>query len=261
MIISPVGPWIDGVYWTLPIEIAFYCVIGVICVGRSPRMAGLTRDALVIASGGFWMAYAAFEFLPKSSPARTLMEALPFNHRLDLLLLHHGIYFATGMSLYRPPNKFRKLFTFPIILASAWAEINFSVKASALTLHVYTNPTVPYVIWISAIILLALSLRWNDFLHRNLNSRATGIVKYLGSMTYPLYLMHVVLAFGTIYVATRLGSSTLEAWISGIAIALIISAAVATYIEPSFRQLCDRLINFGLARLASMRLSKTLPVS
>ncbi|HWW71247.1 MAG TPA: acyltransferase family protein, partial [Duganella sp.] len=58
MAFIPWGPWIDGSYWTLGIEVAFYAmVLGIICLGRFSLVRPLAM-VLGAVSALFWLAVA-----------------------------------------------------------------------------------------------------------------------------------------------------------------------------------------------------------
>ena len=52
VLLLPMGPWVDGVYWTLPIEVSFYALVFAllsvdrfIWIGRTMSTVGLTSAA------------------------------------------------------------------------------------------------------------------------------------------------------------------------------------------------------------------------
>ena len=53
LVLWPIGPWIDGSYWTLPIEVAFYALVWLTLLHRrAPRLETvLTALALISAAG------------------------------------------------------------------------------------------------------------------------------------------------------------------------------------------------------------------
>ena len=62
------GPWIDGVYWTLGIEIIFYAVIFVVlCLGRFGSIS-IVLGAMTLISAAFWGALAIDRVLPGMLP-------------------------------------------------------------------------------------------------------------------------------------------------------------------------------------------------
>lgn len=86
----PYGPWVDSVYWTLGVELAFYlCIGGLLLMKRYDRL--IEPFAILIGSIGltFWGVHWVHP-----------MPAQVENHNLDLLLVHHGPLFAVGVLLW-----------------------------------------------------------------------------------------------------------------------------------------------------------------
>lgn len=57
--LSPVGPWVSGVYWTIAIEIVFYAVVALLLASRRPRGLEELGIGLAILGSGYWLLRAA----------------------------------------------------------------------------------------------------------------------------------------------------------------------------------------------------------
>jgi peptidoglycan/LPS O-acetylase OafA/YrhL len=90
---SPIGPWIDDVYWTLGIEVVFYTVV--LGLLKIRRFCWIERLALVIGLTSTLYAFLTLDRLGVS------LDCFPLNRgRLtDLLLIRHGSHFAIGILL------------------------------------------------------------------------------------------------------------------------------------------------------------------
>jgi peptidoglycan/LPS O-acetylase OafA/YrhL len=89
--LTPVGPWVDGVYWTLGVEIAFYSLIALVLAAAGGDRLTQVGLALGTAGSGFWLLrladYAAGRrFQPVFAFFETDLGAL--------FLLTNGCFFA-----------------------------------------------------------------------------------------------------------------------------------------------------------------------
>jgi peptidoglycan/LPS O-acetylase OafA/YrhL len=91
----PIGPWVDGVYWTLAIEIAFYGLVTLAIAVKIP-LASLALG-LGAYSTAFWTAKAVNSVA--GGPLDSLFSAVE-NNEGYLLLAHDGIFFAIGMLVW-----------------------------------------------------------------------------------------------------------------------------------------------------------------
>jgi exopolysaccharide production protein ExoZ len=86
MLLLPTGPWIDGQYWTLGLEIMFYGLVFLLLAARRLAWIGHLATALGLSSAAYILLlthYSGLDFL-QSGVWR-------------LTLLYFGIYFATGI--------------------------------------------------------------------------------------------------------------------------------------------------------------------
>ena len=187
VVLSPKGPYIDGVIWTLVVEAVFYVVVAATISITSRRIgieSGLVRLALAIgvASSIFslvnwWLS------MPVTSDGNTgRLSSFAF----DLLLLRQGTFFAIGMLLHylidhRP--KAWMLATLALFSFCGFLQIELTVADSG-------NPIVPALIWAAGTMLMFASVKYAEFLP---GRRYMGFTRQLGLLTYPLYLNHFVL--------------------------------------------------------------------
>lgn len=186
--LSPKGPYLDGVVWSLVVEAAFYLVVATaIWLSRSKKgaeaMLVRTAFAIGLASTGFAILQAVVAQLDGTAQLRTLLHGFVF----DVLLLRQGMFFAIGMLLFhlidhRPtPGTVAALGMFAIAACMQIAETTAG-KGDAL---------VPVTIWAAATALMFASVKFPS------NQSVGGRLRFsrdLGLMTYPLYLNHFVLA-------------------------------------------------------------------
>lgn len=172
MILSPIGPWVSGVYWTLAIELMFYSLVA-IALWRGWDLAKVAL-CLGFYSSAFWFLRAANVIAGKPLDF-TLLE----NNEGYLLLLHDGIFFAFGMLLQQRRYG---------IAAAGFLVAGF-VAITARS-HALANPgpfTAAPLIWLASTMLIVCSAFYNRHVSRWVKYLPT---RTIGLMTYPLYLVH-----------------------------------------------------------------------
>ena len=221
----PFEPWVDSVYWTLGIEIAFYAIVWVLL--RLGRFDLMETVAVVIglASTLFWCAYFAFGWTD-----------LADTRWLQLTLLHHGAFFAVGVLMWlmrfkamTPP----RLALAALFLFGGALQIASSVDVHSVKVEAAMPYTTPIVIFLAAVLLMALSLRldlsWRGW-------------RRIGLMTYPLYLIHDVVGAAMLGALTRAGMPYLAA-IPAVGAAMVaVSWLIAAEAEPRIRLLFDHTL-------------------
>ena len=158
----PVQPWIDGSYWTLPVEISFYFLV-FLCL--STRRSFLPW--LMTLVGG----------------VSTVWNAVihsPHQHNLIFLLVH-GCFFGLGVFLYETLHYGR---TWPRILALAVCLPG--CIAEVFHYHVVMSD----IVWVAGMIFLVGSVLLNEQALRVTGPKGAAVVRTIGLMTYPLYLVH-----------------------------------------------------------------------
>ena len=216
-VLYPVGPWVEGVYWTLVVEVIFYAVIFALIVAR--RFESIQAVAAVLV--GASLAY---------NLADTFL-VLPHRETWMLLLLQHGVFFGLGIFVWLATLKRATMFRLSMIalaIVGGVLEINkvSSLKAEAA--------------W-PAVVLAAISARMRT---------SNGLLRALGQMTYPLYLLHGTLG---IVVMTALVAHGVDKWIAllaATALATGLSFLVARWIEPPLRHAAAGVLD-RLARAAT----------
>ena len=192
--------YIDGVYWTLAVELGFYLLmLGVSC-------RGLTTSK-VVTFGVAWLGVSMVN------------EVHPLPSNLNLLLVPEWApYFVAGMMLAliaRDGWSWR--YTAPLLAAYGWSVYRAVAFAGGLT-HKYHVEFSPWVVGtivtafflVFVAIVSGMELPW---LRR---------VAWLGGLTYPLYLLHENIGF----VLFTLGN-TILGWNRWIVLALVVATVFA----------------------------------
>ena len=160
-------PHVDGVYWTLSIELAFYIL------AFTALLSGLFVFVDYICL--LWLAISYFQAL----------SGADFGIFEQVLLLKYNLLFVTGISFYRIWSKeARRLPTVCVALSVMLAYFRFPIEIAAAI-----------SIWIAAFsLVIAGRLQW-------LNQK---ILIWLGSVSYSLYLIHQNIGYGLINLGYQL---------------------------------------------------------
>ncbi|WP_027060801.1 acyltransferase family protein [Mesorhizobium loti] len=221
----PYAPWVDSVYWTLGIEIAFYAVVWtVLRLGRFHQMEAVAIG-IGLVSSLFWCLYYPLGW---SGFAETRL--------LDLLRVHHGVFFATGVMLWLMRFKAvttARLAFCALFLGGAVLQMVSSVDVHMLKVGQQLLFAPPILVFLVAIALMASSLRldlnWSGW-------------RRIGLMTYPLYLIHDVVGAAMLGPMVRAGVPYLLSMAIVGATMIAASWLVATEAEPRIRLLLDHTV-------------------
>ncbi|GLQ81422.1 acyltransferase [Mesorhizobium huakuii] len=221
----PYGPWVDSVYWTLGIEIAFYAIVWVLL--RLGRFHLMETVAIVIGlvSTLFWCLYYPLGW---ADFAETRL--------LQLTLVHHGCFFAVGVLLwlmrFKALTASRLAFCL-LFLGGGVLQIASSVDVHSIKVNAVMPYAPPILIFLVAIALMAWSLR--------LDLSWIGW-RRIGLMTYPLYLIHDVVGAAMLGAMVRTGVPYLVSMAVVGATMIAASWLVATEAEPRIRLLLDHTV-------------------
>jgi len=236
MLFMPWSPWIDSVFWTLGVEVFFYAAVGLLIWRGKVRAIGTLATVLAWTCLAYWTAFS----LGQSGAVPTLAvlnKTLPyvFERVLELLLVKHGAFFALGIFIWavlidgqKPPS---------------WATLGATVAACVIQI-LWTNadangPRVnPWwpslVLWGGCLATILLGIRYNVAWRSS--TSLVNLLRVLGLMTYPLYLLHQnigAVAMGTL---RRWGADPGLALTTASAAVLLLSWIVVTWLEPVIKR-------------------------
>lgn len=219
LVIWPFGGWLDNVYWTLSVELTFYCLVAILLLIGRPQLFAVAMGALGLVTS----ALAASSYLGGAGELK-----LPgLNDQLaDSLLLHHGMYFSLGYFLWSATAKGWtpvKASLIGIFLIGGAFPILNSADLLARAPGV-TSGWVPLGAWLAA---MAVMIAAVAFLPGKAPRPARRWLTLLGMSTYPLYLLHYIAGATLMAVLLRAGWSPGLA-LGGSCLAMIASAIVVT---------------------------------
>ena len=193
LLLDPFGPWIDGVYWTLPVEVSFYALVLLFLVSNGMNRIERVFTLLGLVSSTAWIFHyslyhieALYAFLGVDAPRlRISVEALLSSRLSELALLSYGCFFATGLILWAAT---RRGFTGARLAVLAFLSIGSLANIAAeakLTETVSTPVLAPMAIYLCALLFIIVSVKFNQYFPRR-------YIREIGLATYPLYLLHNV---------------------------------------------------------------------
>ena len=258
MTLTPFGPWIEDSYWTLPVEMSFYLLVGALLLSKARRYAFDGVLVMGIASAAYWIVWqVSLHAANQSTWLHALGDALTASiywRSLDLALIHHGCFFALGALMYRTlalkaPSPWTM--AAPILMGGCWLEIATMTQRRTLESGYDLPRLVPGIVWIAAVALMAASMVYRRQIAQFCGPAASRWIRFGGLVTYPLYLCHLSVGFAAIKGLRGLGAPPMAAWVGGMAVAVLVAAFVAATCEPRVRRATAR----GLDRLAGLRVA------
>ncbi|MBE7324811.1 acyltransferase [Nocardioides sp. Y6] len=206
--------YVEPVYWTLWAELRFYAIVFVLVLIRPTLSAFYYLAAAWTASLYVWWI------------ARLFDAPLP----LSLVLQPHaGHYFAGGIAIALAARGYKPRQTILIALAT-WGLSLLAALDFARTVnndHGSTLAPIPLVTIVTSIYLLIYMAAGN---RRAISSKPAARLKALGSLTFPLYLVHASLGYITINaISPHLGFW--PAFLVAVALSLTAAWLIRTLVE------------------------------
>jgi peptidoglycan/LPS O-acetylase OafA/YrhL len=253
MVLYPFGNWLDGVYWSLVVEIIFYALIFGLLWIDGFRYIDRLGFGLAMVSAVYWCAHF---LLPLHVPSKIAM----------FLMLEYGGAFALGIALWatfmRQPSVVRTL-TMLVGGAAVLMEIaSMSGKKVEAFPGLAVSWLLPAAVFLVAIAVFAASVA---AFKRELQPGPTGALwcRRLGLATYPLYLLHDPIGGSIVRICTAAGLEPLHALGLAEVAATVAAVLVALFLEMPLQAAVKRAFDVVVGRFAhpaSAARRKTVPV-
>ena len=229
------GPWLDGVYWSLAVEIVFYAIVFVVLVSSRFEQIRNAARILSLMSATYLLLYT---FVPHifTSPDGQWIVA-----HADVLQLRYGCFFALGIWMWLSTVRALKTIDWlGMLMATATCMLEIALRAQEMTKFEVPSGVVipvitPVVLWVAVVLFIFIIAHAPEsFAPTSKPSR--DAMKHLGQMTYPLYLTHSVVGAFLIRTLVNHGVNPWPALAMAMLSALMLSHLVAGYAEPAVRR-------------------------
>ena len=224
-------PYVDQSYWTLSVEVGFYALVYLLLrlekIGTLPFVVGTLGSI----SSLHWILF----FLAHRHAARLDAWTYPQGlHALaSMLLIIHGCYFAIGVFLW--------LCLFRGVTWQRVAVLCLCIVGGVIQImhHWYAyspardriSVLLAVVVWLASIVLIVACTLANQKIQLALGRRGSVILRRVGLMTYPLYLVHQEFGVNLIQASHRkIGEGCAAALAIGCS--LVIAYIVSKFLEP-----------------------------
>lgn len=202
---------VDGVYWTLTVEVTFYFWIFLICfLGQKDNAEVWLVISLVV---------FAIEFLS--------VGEIPYLSRL--MISDYIAYFISGICLYK-------------LLHREYVIRSLSILFLCLIICGYVYGFVWFLVFCSIFCLFWLSISGRVSIFR------TPVLIYLGGISYPLYLLHQNIGYVVINGAYGYGIPSLGGVFLAIIVSLALAHFVSRCIERPSAKFIKRIYNLSVTK-------------
>lgn len=242
-VLSPIGPYIDGVVWTLIVEAVFYFLIFIVLYRNSfSRLESIAR-ILGAVSAVFVSLMAAAIFLAYSFPFFEPITAICGRFPFKVFLLRHGVFFALGIFLWLCfDSGFTRARIKWMVLLSAFCSIEIWIDRDSLA-----GFLVPLLLWWASLATILVSVSNHQWISLRLKPWK-GVVKDMGRLSYPLYLNHY--SFGMVLVPALFSLNISRPWAFALSIFLVAftSYLIVLYPERAMQSFLKSRLGMGRAR-------------
>lgn len=255
------GPWIDGVYWSLATEIVFYGLVFWTLVAN--RLVQLTAIPWLLTAIG--LAHLAMRLTPGAMTAAESIPVLsPIVGHADTFMLTFGSFFATGVWLWLlSRHEMTPLRFIGLAFALGCNLVEIALRAqehrdAGLHTNIAMSIWPPMMLWTLAVGLIAtVALAPRLFAVQSAQQQAR--LRRIGLMTYPLFLVHNVAGAGIIRVLTHLGINQWLALMIAISTAVALAYVICATAEVALRRQLRAVLDWAEAsirkRLAGLQSS------
>jgi peptidoglycan/LPS O-acetylase OafA/YrhL len=255
------GPYLDGSYWTLQVELSFYLIIFLLLFFSHFRHAITVMSCIGLISTACLALYAAAHhglIRPQGTFRRVIFSFVdtPISR---IFLVEDGCFFAIGTLLWacllRRATPWRVLLLL-ICCAGAILEIRIHARNLSNFLHLDYSWLPPFSLWLASLVSIIFAIKFNSQIGSWLGSRGVAFARVLGLMTYPLYLIHQRAGYVLVSFLHRF-IPDLGALFVTMALFILLSFVIHSYLERPIQRHLRNLLPGGGKPLAEP--ATTLP--
>jgi len=195
VVLWPVGPWVDGVYWSLTVEVLFYAIIFVLLASRRFDQLWVFAKVWFILTTFFAAICLIDLYWNSAGNFAAALHRVRDSYASRYLLLTTGPYFVVGLTtyfIYRHGVSLARLAVLSVSFLAAEVSIYFHALPMEPTEHFGVSPFVPGLIFSVAMLLIAVSLIMEQKSFSCAGASFSPIVRVLGLASYSLYLVHFI---------------------------------------------------------------------
>lgn len=254
LVLFPTGGWLDGVYWTLVVEVVFYGLVLLLsATGSLHRLEPVIRVWTAV-SCLFWALCLAalFGLLPDHLSA--VVDRAAVSYALRILLVSTGPYFIVGLVLYlihRHGITRGRLAVLALATCAAEAGIYHYGAVTVAEHAVSASPLVPCLAWTAALVGMMAAIAQAETIQGWLSERSARRLRNLGLATYPLYLFHNISGAWLFGGMLSAGLPRYLALALAVAVAIGVSYLFAVRIEGMLRTRIAAVLDRITSSLAS----------
>jgi len=218
-------PSIDGVYWSLAVELKFYALVALLLAFRQIHRA----QAFLVA----WLGITA------------LLQVFPVERLRMILISEYAPYFIAGSMCFLVYSRGLTKTRVAVIVASWAVALRGSLQSlNALERH-YQAHFDPVVVAASVsvffVVMFLVAIKRTGFI-----ARRNWIT--LGALTYPLYLIHQYIGYMIINMAYPTMSRHWALW-GTVALILFLAYLINRYVEQRYSRALKRALESVLAAI------------
>lgn len=252
LVFYPKAPWIDSVYWTLGIEIAFYAMVfALVALTRFHWLKPL-MCCIGTLSTMFWIGTM---LAPGSMAIADVLQWVQGSRIAQLLLIHHGMFFAIGVLLWMQLLRRASLdqvFWLALFIVGGCLQIvgetHLKVEKTGLALSALG----PLILWLVSLLFILMAVPLNARIV-SAGPAFVSTARRLGLMTYPLYLLHNVVGGSVMGIVAGQGASSEVAFATAVASIIALSWWVSVVPEPALQRSARALLAEIEARMKQAR--------
>ncbi len=186
------GELVDDPFWTLPVEMVFYLCVYLMMTFRKLRYLTAVMAVFGSISALYWMAASLNPYWTGTSHDFVL-RVLKFFALSNRTLVPHACFFALGVLLWDSLLKrtdAKRLSVITFLIVGGVSEIRFRDLITAQDFGLSMPWWRPVAIWLVALAVITVGTLYNVPIQRTLGRRGVTVLRSLGLLTYPLYLLH-----------------------------------------------------------------------
>ena len=193
-LLLPMGPYVDGVVWSLVVEVFFYSLVALIILRPRENRLETLAAVIAIASVAYNLILISFTlglFDYHNDVALSVLHRFPFK----LFMLRYGVFFALGIYVSILKRK-RCMQTSILSLICSIFSVAEIISSSELD---FEKTSLTVFVWLTCVAMIVVAILPKSKLSVTLRPSLSKTIRFLGDLSYPLYLNHYTLGIVLTY--------------------------------------------------------------